>query len=62
MTILNALKEERLRIDNGRKWLYWESILKMWVVREHPYRAKSTKILIETNSEAVAVKVLLAEN
>jgi len=63
MTILEALKnyhKYNLRIEYERnKWLLFDG--DNWCVYEHPYRAKVSKLLIETQDEEKAVEMLLRE-
>ena len=61
MDIVEALKSEGeyLRVDNGDKWLVFDTDIAKWVVYGRKYRAKKTVKLIETANQTLAVTELL---
>ena len=58
MKILEALKNENARVSYGNKWLVVTED-NMFRVYEHPYRAKQSVCLIQTDSEDKAVEELM---
>jgi hypothetical protein len=60
MTIIELLKSGE-RITVGNRWLVWDDYTELWVVYEHAYRKKRVKIIIETESEELAVAKLIEE-
>lgn len=58
MDIIEALKQEDIRVSNVRRWLVWCESVKAWVVYEHAY-AKRTEQLVVTEDEEEAIKWLL---
>lgn len=63
MTIKQLIQSEdhNIRISVGDRWLYWDDFQIIWVVREHKRHQKHSTVVIETESEEEAVKVLLNE-
>ena len=57
MKIIDALKNENIRLSAGDKWLYWDNGL--WIVRTKKRYSRNSIILIETENEEKAVNVLL---
>ena len=61
MTIIEALKKENLRINNGSRWLVWNESFGGWYVYEQrPYKKRST-IIVATKNELLAVDKLLED-
>jgi hypothetical protein len=62
MDIITALKDSNynLTVENGKKWLYYNDFL--WVVEEKMPLTENSEILISTESEEEAVKILLEDN
>lgn len=60
MTIIEALqnKDNLLRITCGWRWLCGDGE-GGWVVYEHPYHAKKSKVVCQTEDESAAVRALL---
>jgi hypothetical protein len=56
-TINQLLQQENARISYGDRWLVWSG--GQWVVLSRRYGQKRTRELIATDSEAVAIAVLL---
>lgn len=68
MTIVEALKTSKIdRITNGNRWLYWADSSQYgveqnhWIVRESKRGRNSPVILIITDDESQAVKVLIGD-
>jgi hypothetical protein len=63
MNIIEAMKEENLRISNGNRWMYFDQITYEWVVCERSYGKKKNKELFRGFfiEEHKAVKALLAD-
>ena len=60
MKIVEALKTENIRITNGNKWMYYDVNYNMWFVRLREYRKHNSVVLIKTENEEEAVKILLS--
>jgi hypothetical protein len=63
MGIVEALKNENIRISYGHRWLYFDQSSYEWVVIERPYGKKKNIELFRGLSieEEKAVNILLAE-
>lgn len=63
MNIIEALKDENenLRISNGSRWLYWDTVLELWTVQERKPYAKRTTILYHGVDEQAAVAFFLGK-
>ncbi len=59
MKIIEALKNENIRISNGDKWLVWWH--DKWTVCYRPYGAKKTRVILESEHEEDAVHYLLRQ-
>ena len=63
-TVAEALKSVELypilKSQDGKRWLYWDRSSQAWVVRGKAGPGRN-KVLVETESEEEAVKVLLQE-
>lgn len=57
--IIELLKTENVRINYGRRWLFYDEDLKLWTVCEHKYRKQNVTIITRTESEKEAVEVLM---
>ena len=61
MTIIEALKRpDHCMLTYYNTWMYWDNTSEMWIVRRHRPFAEKTKVLITTDSEEKAVKMLLS--
>lgn len=58
VSIVDCLKVENCRLSCGDRWLYWDETYNNWVVRTHISGARKTTVLIETEDEFEAVRVL----
>ena len=56
MTILDALNDTA-RLSNGKKWLFIDDGI--FKVYDHPYRAKNSIWLLQTDNEEEAVEELM---
>ena len=61
MNIVEALQVEfgNARLSVGDKWLFWNSVRRLWIVYQRKYGARKTVVLFETESEEEAVAVLM---
>ena len=59
MKIIEALKKENIIITSGSRWLFWDDVIKEWVVLEREYHKKKNTTLISTENEEEAVNKLL---
>jgi hypothetical protein len=58
MKIIEALKKiDGLRIENGTKWLIFDK--EEWVVFQRKKHSKNSKILIKTEEEEYAIRMLI---
>jgi hypothetical protein len=64
MTIVEALKEENIRISNGNRWMYFDQSSYEWVVVERPYGKKKNIELFRGLSieQEKAINILLTGN
>lgn len=58
MTILDCMKTSGSRLSYGNKWLVITKA-NLFRVYEHPYRAKQSVCLIQTDNEEEAVEELM---
>ena len=59
MTIVEALRQHNVRVDNGATWLV--ATESGFIVYRKRYGTRNVEVLIATDDEAEAVKVLLGE-
>ena len=63
MNTLDALKDMfGLRITHEDRWMIWDMAEEAWIVYQRKHRAKNTKVLIQTEDEEKAVKILLGKD
>ena len=59
MDIIEALKANEIRIGQVNRWLVWDKLENAWVVRGREYRQRTTRIVVTTGDENLAIKYLL---
>lgn len=58
MTLEQFVKNNKIPIPLGHKWLVWDA--GRWYVFERPYRKKNMITLLETEDISEAIRVLIA--
>jgi len=55
--IIKFLQIENSKVSFDNKWLYWDEVSSMWVIKQQNYHQK-TKILGVTENEEKAIRIL----